>query len=79
MSIVLNTLTRFGKLAVGKHVVSAKQLHSSGDPPFPLAVALNGLQVWVDYQPHPKNKFKIRVNDDDVYNLVKAEVNYDQS
>ena len=29
--VVLNTHTKFGKLAVGKHVVSAKQQHGSGN------------------------------------------------
>ena len=42
VSVVLNILTKFGKLAVGKHVVTAKQRHPK-DPVFPLAVALSGL------------------------------------
>ena len=39
VSIVLNTQSKFGKLAVGKHLVTAKQLHS-GDKIFPLSVAV---------------------------------------
>ena len=39
VSIVLNTQSKFAKLAVGKHVVTAKQRHS-GDKIFPLAVAI---------------------------------------
>ena len=82
VSVVLNTQTKFSKLVVGKFVVSAKQRHS-GDQLFPLAVALNGLhpltKVWVDYLPHPKNTFKFLVNDEDIYSLVKEEVDYDPS
>ena len=55
VSVLLNTHTKFGKLAVGKNVVTAKQKNSSGDPLFPLAIALNDLypitKVWVDYEP----------------------------
>ena len=54
VSVVLNSLTKFGKLAVGKHVVSARQRHA-GDQLFPLTVALSGLhpisKVSVDYLP----------------------------
>ena len=79
-SIVLNTLTKFGKLAVGKHVVSAKQRHS-GDLIFPLTVAISGksplTKVSVEYEPQPKNIFQIRVNDYNIYSLVKEEVDYD--
>ena len=82
VSVVLNTLTKFGKLAVGKHVISAKQRHA-GDQLFPLTVALSGLaplsKVWVDYLPQPKNTFMFRVNDADIYSLVKEEVDYDPS
>ena len=60
VSVELNTLTKFGKLAVGKHVVTAKQ-HNTGDLIFPLVVAVSGLspltKVWVDYLPYPKNIF----------------------
>ena len=60
VSVVLNTHTKFGKLAVGKHVVTSKQ-RNTGDLLFPLIVAVNGLspltKVWVDYLPHPKNTF----------------------
>ena len=39
VSVVLNTQSKFAKLAVGKHVVTAKQRYS-GDKIFPLAVAI---------------------------------------
>ena len=39
VSVVLNTQSKFAKLAVGKHVVTAKQRHS-GDKIFPLSVAV---------------------------------------
>ena len=72
--------TKFGKLSVGKYVVSAKQ-RNPGDLIFPLAIALNGLhpltKVWVDYLPQPKNTFVIRVNDADIYSFTKEEVDYD--
>ena len=80
VSVVHNTLTKFAKLAVGKHVVTAKQRHT-GDQLFPLIVALSGLyplsKVEVDYEPLPKNIFKFSVNGEDVYNLVKEEVDFD--
>ena len=80
MSVVLNTLTKFAKLAVGKHVVTAKQRHPK-DPVFPLTVALSGLppltKVWANYEPNPKNTFQFRVNDADIYSLVKEEVDFD--
>ena len=80
VSAVLNTHTKFGKLTVGKHVVSAKQRHSK-DSIFPLVVALSDLspitKVQVDYEPKPKNIFKFRVNGADVYSLPKEEVDYD--
>ena len=81
VSIVLNTLTKFSKLAVGKHVVSAKQRHNSSESLFPLTVALSGLlpltKVWVNYEPLPKNCFTIKVNDEDIHSLVKEEIDYD--
>ena len=80
VTVVMNTHTKFAKLAVGKHVVSAKQQHS-GDRLFPLAVAIRGLdpltKVWVDFLPLPKNTFQFRVNDEDVYSLTKEEIDYD--
>ena len=80
VSILCNMLTKFGKLAVGKHVVSVKQ-RSSGEPIFPLTIALSGLhpltKVWVDYEPQPKDTFVIKVNDADIYSLVKEEIDYD--
>ena len=80
VSVVLNMHTKFAKLQVGKHVVSAKLRHSQ-DPVFPLAIALINLspltKVWVDYLPMPKNTFIFRVNDDDIYSLVKEEADYD--
>ena len=78
---LLNTHTKFGKLAVGKNVVTAKQKNSSGDPVFPLAIALNGLnpltKVWVDYEPPPKNTFVFKINGADFYSFVKEEIDYD--
>ena len=60
VSVVHNTLSKFAKLAVGKHVVTVKQRYT-GDKLFPLIVALNGLyplsKVEVDYKPQPKNSF----------------------
>ena len=81
VSIILNTLTKFSKLAVGKHVVSAKRQHSSDESLFPLTVSISGLspltKVWVDYEPQPRNTFLIKVNDVDIYSLVKEEIDYD--
>ena len=66
---------------MGKHVVSARQRHGSQDPLLPLAIALSGLaplsKVWVEYVPLPKNTFIFRVNDADIYSLVKEEADYD--
>ena len=80
VTVLLNLLTKFGKLSVGKHVVSAKQ-RSPREPNFPLAIALSGLhpltKLWVDYEPLPKNSFVIRVNDADLYSLVKEEADFD--
>ena len=42
-SIILNMHTKFSKLQVGKHIVSAKQTKSSGNQLFPLSIALIGL------------------------------------
>ena len=62
-------------------MVTAKQRNNPGASLFPLVIALSGLdpltKVWVDYQPHPMNKFIIKVNGADIYNLVKEEVDYD--
>ena len=81
VSIVLNTQSKFAKLAVGKHVVTAKQRQSK-DKIFPLAVAVRDKspleKVQVDYDPQ-KNTFKLRVNDEDIYSLVKEEVDFDPS
>ena len=80
VTVVLNMHTKFAKLQVGKHVVSAKQRHSQ-DPVFPLTIALINLspltKVWVDFEPLPKNTFIFRVNDNDIYSLVKEEADYD--
>ena len=77
---ILNMHTKFAKLQVGKHVVSANQRHSK-DPLFPLAIALVSLapltKVWVNFEPHPKSRFVIKVNDEDYYSLVKEEYDYD--
>ena len=81
VSVLLNTLAKFAKLQVGKHVVTAKQRISHGNPLFPLTLALSGLhplaKVWVEYLPQPKNTFVIKVNDADVYILPKEEVDFD--
>ena len=67
---------------MGKHVVTAKQRHPK-DPVFPLTVALSGLpplsKVWANYEPQPKNIFSFKVNDADIYSLVKEEVDFDPS
>ena len=82
VSILYNMLTKFAKLSVGKHVVSAKQRHTK-EPLFTLAIALSGLhplaKVWVDYLPQPKNTFFFKVNDEDIYSLKKEEVDFDPS
>ena len=81
--MILNTVTKFAKLQVGKNVVSAKQRSSNGEPLLPLAIALSGLhplsKVWVDYLPKPKNSFSIKVNGGDIYSLVKEEPDFDPS
>ena len=81
VTVVLNMHTKFAKLSVGKNVVTARQRHNSQDPLLPLAIALSGLfpisKVWVNFEQWPKNTFVFRVNDADVYNLVKEEVDYD--
>ena len=78
--IVLNTFTKSSKLAVGKHVVSAKQRRCSTESLFPLTMALIGLspltKVWVNYD-LPKNSFTIKVNDLNIHSLVKEEIDYD--
>ena len=83
VSAVLNTHSKFAKLAVGKNVVTAKQRYSSQDPLLPLVIAVNGLapltKVEVDYKPQPKNIFTFRINDYDIYSLVKEEADYDPS
>ena len=83
VSSVLNFHTKFAKLAVGKHVATAKQRHSTQDSLLPLTIALSGLapisKVSVNYLPQPKNTFIFTVNGADVYNLVKEEVDYDPS
>ena len=82
VTAVLNMHTKFAKLSVGKHVVSARR-HGSQDQLFPLIIALNGLaplsKVWIDFLPLPKNTFVIRINDADIYSLTKEEVDYDPS
>ena len=82
VTVVYNTHTKFAKLQVGKHVVSARR-HSSQDQLFPLTIALSGLfplsKVWIDFLPQPKNTFVIRINDADIYSLTKEEVDYDPS
>ena len=74
-------LTKFVKLSVGKYVVSSNWRNSSKDLIFPLAVALSGLhpitKIWVDYEPQPKNKFVIKVNDVDIHSFVREEIDFD--
>ena len=36
-------------------------------------------KVSVSYEPHPKNSFTFRVNDEDLYSLTKEEVDFDPS
>ena len=83
VSVTYNTHTKFAKLCVGKHVVSAKQQKGSKDLPFPLALAVVGLsplvKVWVNYEPLPKNAFQIKVNDEDLHYLLKEEFDEDPS
>ena len=43
VSALLNQHTKFAKLSVGKHVVTAKQRQGSQDPLLPLSIAVNGL------------------------------------
>ena len=66
---------------MGKNVVTAKQRYNSQDPLLPLVIALSNLfplsKVWVNFEPWPKNTFVFRVNDADVYSLVKEEVDFD--
>ena len=74
VSVVLNTQTKFAKLAVGKQVTTAKQ-RNSGEKIFPLVVAVSGkaplVKVQVDYEPQPKNTFKFLINDEDIYSLIQ--------
>ena len=83
VSMTFNTHSKFAKLCVGKQVVSAKQLQGSKDLPFPLALAIVGLypleKVWVNYKQIPKNSFEIKINDEDLYHLLKEEVDEDPS
>ena len=55
VTVVLNMHTKFAKLQVGKHVVTARHQRNSQDPLLPLAIALSGLaslsKVWVDCEP----------------------------
>ena len=55
VSVLLNTHSKFAKLAVGKHVVTSKQRNNSDNWVFPLTIDLNGLdpltKVEVDYEP----------------------------
>ena len=46
-SVILNQHTKFAKLTVGKHVVTAKQRGKSGESLFPLTIALSGLHPLV--------------------------------
>ena len=83
VTALLNFHTKFAKLSVGKHVVTAKQRQGSQDPLLPLCIGVSGhppiSKVEVRYEPQPKNKFAFRVNDVDLYSLTKEEVDFDPS
>ena len=83
VTVVLNMHTKFAKLSVGKNIVTAKQRHNSQEPLLPLLITLSDLspisKVWVNFETHPKNNFIFKVNDADVYSLVKEEVDFDPS
>ena len=81
VSAILNFHTKFAKLSVGKHVVTAKQRQGSQDPLLPLCIGVSGhnpiSKVELSYEPQPKNTFSFRVNDLDLYSLTKEEVDFD--
>ena len=83
VSALINFHTKFAKLSVGKHVVTAKQRLGSQEPLLPLSIGINGLnpiaKVTVSYEPQPKNIFVFKVNDEDLYSLTKEEVDFDPS
>ena len=83
VTALLNFHTKFAKLSVGKHVVTAKQRQGSKDPLLPLSISVNGMhpvtKVSVSYEPQPKNIFTFRVNDEELYSLTKEEVDFDPS
>ena len=78
-SILYDMNAKFAKLKVGKNVVTAKNRNQL----FPLIIAMGDLhpltKVWVNYKGQPKNKFVIKVNDEDIYTLAKEGVDYDPS
>ena len=43
INVQLNLLTKFSKLQVGKHIVTAKQRQGSQNPLFPQSIALSNL------------------------------------
>ena len=83
VAAILNIHTKFAKLSVGKNIVTTKQRHNSQEPLLPLLITLSDLppisKVWVNFETHPKNNFIFKVNDADVYSLVKEEVDFDPS
>ena len=52
VNALLNFHTKFAKLSVGKHVVTAKQRQGSQDPLLPLIISVNGM--------HPVSKVEVR-------------------
>ena len=67
ISVQMNTLTKFSKLQVGKYVVTAKERKGSNEKMFPLIITCGDLtpltKVVVNYEPNPKNKFVVKIND----------------
>ena len=61
VSVKLNEMTKFAKLQVGKHIVTAKHTEGSKNYLFPLLIAINDPEleplkkVCADYEANPKN------------------------
>ena len=81
--VQLNKLTKFARLQVGKQIVTSKQRQGSQNALYPQSIAVSGhaplTKVWVDYQPPPKNKFDLKVNDKSYYTFVKEDIFADLS
>ena len=58
--------------------MTAKQRKGASISLFPQTIAVSGLgpltKVFADYQPPPKNKFLVKINDYDYYTLAKEDV-----